>query len=64
MNLVIWRDFVWLFGVILFGYLAQIPMTTRGRLSLAKRTLLSSWRLWGIRMSLLNYMIEKEQKPK
>ena len=22
MNLVIWRDFVWLFGALLFGYLA------------------------------------------
>ena len=49
---------IWLFGVILFGYLAQIPMTTRGRLSLARRTLSSFWRRWGIRMSLWSCMID------
>lgn len=26
MNLVIWRDFVWLFGALLFGYLAFYPV--------------------------------------
>ena len=33
-------------------------MTTRGRLSLARRTLSSFWRLWGTAMSLLSCMIE------
>ena len=57
MNLVIWHTFVWLFGALSFGYLAQIPTTTPGRLSLARRTLLSFWRLWGIVMSLWSFMI-------
>lgn len=35
-------------------------MTTRGRLSLVRRTLLSSWRRWGIRMSLWSCMIEMD----
>ena len=26
MNLVIWRDFVWLFGAISFGYLARFRL--------------------------------------
>jgi len=30
-RLVIWHTFVWLFGALSFGYLAQIPTTTRGR---------------------------------
>ena len=34
-------------------------MTTRGRLSLRRRILLSSLRLWGIVMSLLNCMINE-----
>ena len=57
-RLVICRTFVWLFGAFLFGYLAQTPMTTRGRLSLARRTLLGFWRLWGIRMNLWSCMID------
>ena len=34
-------------------------MTTRGRLSLVRRILLSFWRLWGIVMNLLNCTIER-----
>ena len=30
MNLVIWRDFVWLFGALLFGYLAFYPIQLLG----------------------------------
>ena len=36
-------------------------MTTLERLSLVRKTLLSSWRLWGIRMSLWSYMIERDK---
>ena len=35
-------------------------MTTRGRSSLVKRTLSSSWTQWGILMSLWSCMIEKK----
>ena len=51
MNLVIWRNFVWLFGAISFGYLAQFRLVVW---RLIQTLVLAEPRKWE---SALSYLI-------